>query len=254
MVPLAPTAAQLGNLNLRAASCQKYVLTRQNVEVISRSFHIKVPKPLERHAGNILAQAETLARNMEAVSGRRRTSTATDINIIPGRSGATGEFSGKTITIGTRPLFADTPALDHSIVHELAHNYGFHHGGFMELVVEVIRCGDAEQISQQAAKWMFIDRMNGLHRKEVLYHDTGLYLYCYARGGKRLLQFLLANEPIARKNLAQQGFSDDETTVGLLNVALENDITPTCLAYGLSATPARIKLATQAARDVCRRP
>ena len=99
-----------------------------------------------------------------------------------------------------------------------------------------------------------MDRMNGIRRKEVLYPNTGLYLCCYARGGKPFLQFMLANEQPARKNLSKQGFSDDEITVALYNLAFGQDMTSICLAYGLSVTPTRIELATQAARDLCRKP
>ena len=118
------------------------------------------------------------------------------------------------------------------------------------------RCEDAEQISQQAGKWMFMDRMNGIRRKEVhrKYPNIGLYLYLYARSGKPFLQFVLANEQPARENLSKQGFSDDEITAALCNLASGHDMTPICLAYGLSATPTRIELAMQAARDLCRKP
>ena len=124
----------------------------------------------------------------------------------------------------------------------------------MELVVEMARCTGTDQISQQAAKWMFIDRMNGLQQKEVFYQNTGLYLYCSARGGAAFRQFVLSNEQIARKNLSQQGFSNDEITVALLNLAFRQDMTPICLAYGLSATPTRIEPAIRAARDTGQRP
>jgi hypothetical protein len=229
-------------------------LARQNVMVASHTFTIEVPKPLQRHATNVLAQAEMLARNLEEVSGRKRLNPTTDIDILPGRKGASADHQGRSITIGTRPMFSDMPMIDHTFVHELAHNYGFLHGGLLELLVETTRCKGADQISQQAAKWMFMDRMNGKSCKEVLYPNTGLYLYCYARAGQPFLQFMLAHDQPARKALSQEGFSDDEVTVALCNLAIGQDMSPICLAYGLSATPARIELAMHAARNLCQPP
>ena len=115
------------------------MLTQQNVDVNSDTFKARVPKPLERHASNLLAQAETLVRDLEAISGRKRHRLMTSINIIPGQHGASAAHSGDHINFGTRLLFRDVPMLDHTFVHELAHNHGFKHGGLMELVVEVTR-------------------------------------------------------------------------------------------------------------------
>ena len=115
----------------------RHTLTQQDVEIASNTFKTTVPKVLERPARNLLAQMESLAREMEAVSGRKRERSLTTIKIIPGRSGASAAHNGDGINIGTRPLFANMPTLDHTVVHELAHNYRFYHGGLMELVVEI---------------------------------------------------------------------------------------------------------------------
>ena len=228
-------------------------LRRQNVDVASATFKSNVPTVLSRHASNILAQAETLVHDLEVVSGRKRRQAMTNIYIRVRRFGASATHNGRYINYNTQFLFFDMPTLNHTFVHELSHNHGFLHGGLMELVVETTRCAGLDQISQQAAKWAFMDRMNGIRRKEVGYRNTGLYLYCYARHGAAFLQFVLKNEQPVRKNLSKQGFSDDEITAALCNLASGQDMTPICLAYGLSATATRIEAAARAADEFCHR-
>jgi hypothetical protein len=139
------------------------------------------------------------------------------------------------------------PMLRHDVGHELGHNYNLTHGGLHETVVEATRCFGAEQISQQPAKWMFFDRMNGQTRKEVMYHNTGLYLYCYAQGGPAFLRFMLLNEPSARDKLTKQGYSSDEATAAVVGGALNRDMEPVCRAYGFKLAPGKVAQASRQA-------
>jgi len=121
-----------------------------------------VPQDLLPHARNVLAQIEMLAAAIDNASGRRRKVEPTVITVDPARAGAKAAHNGSALSIGSVLLFDDDPISAHTIVHELGHDYGFHHGGLHETVVEVSRCAGADQITQQPAKWMFLDRMNGI--------------------------------------------------------------------------------------------
>jgi hypothetical protein len=225
-------------------------LVREKIVVTGKTFKMSVPKPLKRHAANILAQAETVARYMETVTGRKRTWPMTEILILPGIGRACADHRGKHIYFDTTFLFYDMPDVQHTFVHELAHNFGFRHSGLMELVVNITRCTGGDQITGQDTKWGFVNRMNNTQKRGGPATDTGLYLCYYALCGKPFLQFLVANEQIARPILSKKGFSDDEITAALCSLAAGRDMTPIYLARGLSVSPERIKLATQAARDL----
>ena len=223
----------------------------QLVTVTSQSFQTEVPKLLERHAQNLLGQLETLAQAMENVTDRKRQRAVTLISIQTGRGGAGASHSGAFIGIGTKLFYSDRPILRHDTVHELGHNFGLTHGGLHETVVEATRCAGNEQISQQMAKWMFFDYMNGIARKEVGRHNTGLYMYCYAQGGPAFLRFMLANEYAVRDRLAKEGYTADEVAAALCGLALGRDITPICRAYGLEVSPERVAQVKAAAQALC---
>ena len=224
------------------------------VTVSSRTFKMEVPKVLQKPAQNLVAQADTLAEQMETVSGRKRQRQMTSINVKPGRSGASASHSGAFIGIGTKLFFSDMPMLRHDIGHELGHNFNLTHGGLHETVVEATRSFGGEQISQQPAKWMFFDRMNGITRKEVMYHNTGLYLFCYAQGGPSFLRFMLINESPVRDKLTKQTYSGDEAIAGLLSAALDRDMEPVCRAYGFKLSPGKVAPASRLAREFARKP
>jgi hypothetical protein len=216
------------------------------VSVASASFRMEVPEVIQPLARNTLAQAEMLAAVMANMSDRRRRIERTDISVTPGQTGASAAHSGTHIAIGTKLFYSDIPTVRHDLVHELAHNFNFTHGGLMETVVETSRCAGGDQISQQPAKWFFWDRMNGAKRKESGYHNVGLYLYCYAQGGLDFLHFMSVNEPTVMKSLTKAGYTADEVTAALCSVALQRDLTPVCRDYGLTAAPDRV---TQVLRD-----
>jgi hypothetical protein len=225
----------------------------QRMNAASASFQMAVPQVLLPHARNVLAQVEMLAAAIDNASGRRRKVEPTVITVDPARAGAKAAHNGSALSIGSVLLFDDDPISAHTIVHELGHDYGFHHGGLHETVVEVVRCAGSDQISQQPAKWMFLDRMNGIPTPEVSPHypNKGLYLYGYAQGGLKFLHFMSAYEPSVLKDLGKQGYTTDELTAALLNLALDRDMTDICRHYGLNVTPDRVAGAAQAARLLC---
>jgi hypothetical protein len=215
------------------------------------TYRMQAPQILVPQAKNILLQMEDLATTMEEVSGRTRRAEATIITIKVGRGGAAATNSGKHMRNGSKFFYGDLPVLRHGFAHEMAHNHNFNHGGLMETVVEVSRSGglEADQISHQPGKWLFIDRMNGINRPEKPYQNVGLYLYCYAQGREPFLRFMLKYEPPVRKQLEKLGFTEDEFTTALLGLALEQDMTKICRNYGLKFTPARVEYATRVIRE-----
>lgn len=225
-----------------------------NKPIVSKSFKIEVPKVLERHAQNILAQAELIAELMEINTGRKRERESTDIIIIPGLPGASASHSGLYIKFGTKFFYSDTIIFRHDFVHELGHNFNLFHGGQHETIIEITRCGNGEQISQQPAKWMFFDRMNGLSRKEILYPNTGLYLYCYAQRGKYFLQFMLLHEYTVRDKMIKDGYNQDDVTTALCTLAMGRDMTSICSAYGLNVSKEKYKNTLNMTRQLCVRP
>jgi hypothetical protein len=225
----------------------------ERLQVASGTFKTDVPRVIERAAQNLLAQLEALASDMDQVAGRKRRVENTKLTMVPGRGGAVSAHNGSGTTIGCSLMFYDTPRLGHTLVHELGHNYGFHHGGLHETVVEVCRCAGGAQLSQQPAKWQFLDRMNGLASPAVPspnYPNTGLYLYCYAQGGMKFLHFMTAHEYAVTARLLQQDYTNDEATAALLGLALDRDMTLICGNYGLSVTTERVGQAAQAAREL----
>jgi len=74
---------------------------------------------------------------------------------------------------------------------------------------------------------MFIDRMNGIEHKEVSYHNTGLYLYCYAQDGELFLHFISLNEYAIIKALSKD-YTLDEVEAAVLDLAMGRDMTEIC--------------------------
>ncbi|HEY2760476.1 MAG TPA: hypothetical protein VGI75_07025, partial [Pirellulales bacterium] len=233
---------------------QTRLTSTDRVTVKSATYQMEVPKVIERAASNLLTQLEQLAHEMNQVSGRKRRAAITNVVIEPGRGGASGTHGGLRTTIGTQLFFYDTPTWGHAIVHETGHNFDFFHGGLHESVNEACRCFGAEQITEQPAKWMFIDRMNGIPRKEIpypKYPNVGLYLYCYAQGGPSFLKFMATNErPIVDK-LKAQGYNVDDLITALLSIALGRDMNSICNAYGLKIVPERVAQAISAMQPLC---
>lgn len=221
--------------------------------VKSATFAINVPPLLQPHAENILVEAEIVAQAMNQASGRLRKKGPTVLHASAGHHGASASHNGTSISIGTKLLFSNSLILRHDFDHELGHNYGFTHGGLHETSNEVTRSTGAAQVSQQSAKWMFIDRMNGITHPEVGYHNTGLYLYCYAQGGEPFLRFISLNEYPVIAKLAKD-YTKDEVETALLGLALHRDLTAICQAYGLKVTPDRVAQATTAAQSLCQTP
>ncbi len=88
------------------------------VTVQTESFKMEVPKPLERHARNVLEQAESLAKDMEGFSDRKRRRNLTHVVIKPG-GGAVASHNGAFIGIGTALFLSDRPMQRHDFVHEV---------------------------------------------------------------------------------------------------------------------------------------
>ena len=223
------------------------------VIVSSATFKVTVPKILAARARNLLAQAEMAARTMSEATRRSRKESPTNLIVTPGHRGASASLNGRTIRIGTKLLFSDSIILRHDFIHELGHNFNFTHGGLHETSNETTRCAATDQISEQPAKWMFMDRMNGIAHKEVSYRNTGLYLYAYAQGGGAFLRFMSLNEYSIINKLKNE-FSADEVATALLGLALDRDMSGICASYGLKVTSARVVLATTAARPLCQIP
>jgi len=222
------------------------------VMVKSATFQVSVPEILAAQVRNILNEAEITAQTMAQASNRQRAVTPTTLHVVPGHHGASASHNGTSISIGTKIFFTEELVLRHDFVHELGHNFAFTHGGLHETNNEVTRSYAAEQISEQPAKWMFLDRMNGLKHKEVSYHNTGLYLYCYAQGGLPFLHYISLNEYAVIKGL--KDFTADEVETAVLGLALNRDMTAICAAYGLKVTSERVAQATAAARPLCKMP
>jgi hypothetical protein len=217
------------------------------VAVTSPTFKMEVPKVLQLAAKNLSAQAEALAQTMGDVSGRTRRRGPTAIGTNP-TSGAVAAHDGSVFGIGAGIFYRDQPTLVHTFVHELAHNFNFHHGGMMESVIEVCRCTGGEQISQQPAKWLFLDLMNGLKRKKTGYPNIGLYLYCYAQRGPYFLHFVSVNEPVILEKLLKENYTVDEVTDAVCTLAMDRDMTPICRNWGLTLAPDRVAQVLREAR------
>ena len=160
-----------------------------DVTVSSATFRTDVPSILAAQAKDVLAQADRIASVMDQVAGHPRRHTPTQIVIHP-EPGASAGHNGERMVLGSEILFAGAIFDRHPFSHELGHNYGYHHGGLMETVVEISRCYPNPMISQQPVKWMFFDRMNGHPFKEIGYTNSGLYFYFYSRGGNDFLRFM----------------------------------------------------------------
>lgn len=223
------------------------------VDVTTQSYTTKVPRVLVPHARNILEQTELLVQNMETVSGRKRRKACTTLYVKPGRGGAYATHGGAALGIGSKLFFADNILARHDMNHETGHNLDFYHGGLHETVVETTRCFGVAQVSQQPAKWMFIDRMNGVPRKEILYPNIGLYLCCYGQGGEPFLRFMLNNDKRLTDKLTAAGFTTDEATAVLCSLALNRDMTAICAAYGLKVSAERVAGASAAAQQWVKR-
>jgi hypothetical protein len=228
-----------------------------SVPVSSATFKTEVPQIAVPHTKNVLAQAELEAAAMEQISGRKRRRTPTFLNFKP-QGGASAVHNGLNINIGSGMLFADELIDSHTFAHELGHGYDFYHGGLHETVVELTRTtsghldGEAWQISQQAGKWFFFDRMNGLNHKERWYHNTGLYLYLFAQEGPGFVHFMCVNEHAILTALEKQNYTTDEVTTALCNIAMRRDVSEICRRYGLNAEPDRVTKAMAAARVLMR--
>ena len=212
-------------------------LTRQApVPVSSSCFTMKVPSVLQRQAGNLLMQGDGMIHAMEQVAGHGRSKySLTEIILAASMGGASSGHNGMRTTIPPRLFYSDQPFSAHTIVHETAHNFGYNHGGLMESIVEATRCFGADQITQQPAKWLFLDRMNGLPtHPEKPYPNVGLYLYAYALGGASMLRSLAVNEPPIMNRLSKENVSKDDITADLLTVATGRDFAAICTNYGLT--------------------
>jgi hypothetical protein len=208
------------------------------VTVNSPTFRVNVPAALQPAATNLLAQAEFLAQTMETVSGRQRRHVPTTLRVNPASETAS-THDGTSLGIREKIFYADQPPIVHTFAHELAHNFDFYHGGMMESVVEICRCAGGEQISQQPAKWLFFDLMNGVHRKKFGYKNIGLYLYCYAQAGPAFLHFVSVNEPAILRKLSQDKYTVDEATDAICTLGMHRDMTAICNNWGLAVTPER---------------
>lgn len=217
----------------------------------SRHFRINIPIVLENVAANHLAQLDELEDRMRAVSGRKKRRHAeTQMKVYVYRRGASATHDGAYIRIGSKIFFRDLPAMAHDFIHELAHNFSLTHGGLHETVVEASRFTGPEILSGQASKWLFIDRMNGVKKREGWYPNTGFYLYCYSQGGPRFLRFMLANEMPARIKLDKQGFGKTDTIAALAAIALQRDLSKISCTYGMCKSPERYAQAAQAVKKI----
>lgn len=217
----------------------------------SRHFRMNIPIVLEDVAANHLAQLDELEDRMRAVSGRKKRRHAeTQMKVYVHRRGSSATHDGAYIRIGSKIFFRDLPAMSHDFIHELGHNFSLTHGGLLETIVEASRFTGPEILSGQASKWLFIDRMNGIKKKEGWYPHTGFYLYCYSQGGPRFLRFMAAHEINTRTKLGKQGFSKTETIAALAGLALERDVCKISCAYGMCKSPERYAQAFHAIQKI----
>ncbi len=217
----------------------------------SRHFRINIPIVLEDVATNHLAQLDELEDRMRAVSGRRKRRHAeTQMKVYVYRRGSSATHDGAYIRIGSKIFFRDLPAMSHDFIHELGHNFSLTHGGLLETIVEASRFTGPEILSGQASKWLFIDRMNGIKKREGWYPHTGFYLYCYSQGGPRFLRFMGANEINTRTILDKQGFGKTETIAALAGIALQRDMSKISCVYGMCKSPERYAQAVQAVQKI----
>lgn len=217
----------------------------------SRHFRMNIPLVLEDVAANHLTQLDELEDRMRAVSGRKKRRHAeTQMKVYVYRRGSSATHDGAYIRIGSKIFFRDLPAMSHDFIHELGHNFALTHGGLLETIVEASRFTGPEILSGQASKWLFIDRMNGIKKRERWYPHTGFYLYCYSQGGPRFLRFMAANEINTRTILGKQGFGKTETIAALAAIALQRDLSKISCVYGMCKSPERYAQAVQAVQKI----
>ncbi len=217
----------------------------------SRHFRMNIAMVLEDVAANHLAQLDELEDRIRAVSGRKKRRHAeTQMKVYVYRRGASATHDGAYIRIGSKIFFRDLPAMAHDFIHELVHNFSLTHGGLQETIVEASRFTGPEILSGQASKWLFIDRMNGIKKRERWYPHTGFYLYCYSQGGPRFLRFMAANEINTRTTLGKQGFSKTEMIAALAGIALQRDLSKISCVYGMCKSPERYAQAVQAVQKI----
>jgi hypothetical protein len=234
------------------ALCQSQRFVRQEqVEIVSEHFHVKVPQILSDLAKNLLSQLDEVENEMRLTSGReKRRYDKTELIVSVDHRGASASHNGHYIRMDYRLFFNHTPAMGHTFLHELGHNFGLTHGGRHETVVEAARSYQGEILDGQKSKWLFIDRMNGISRKESWYPPTGIYLYCYSQGGVDFLKFISKYELRIRSTLGKSDFKGGEITAAVLSVALNRNLQDIVLQYGLIDSPEQYAKAFKQARVV----
>lgn len=208
------------------------------VEPSGRFFTMKVPADLTSYAVNYLEQLDDISKRMQLVSGRKKQVSRTQL-ILNIESRTTGEVHGKNIATANHVFFRDFPIQRHSFPHEMAHNFGFLHGGLQEAVVDIVRSDSEFIIYGQESKWLFIDRMNDRNRKESWYPYTAIYMWGYSRGGQRFLHLLSKFEPSLLKEGETKGFSKEEIIGPMFCVFLKRDMFEISSKYGLCKDKSR---------------
>lgn len=200
----------------------------------SDHFWTSVPAILESPMVNFLKQADQFEDRLRQLSQRTKKGVPrTWLRFPIRRSGASATHFGTRITFPSNLLYQDVPVLDHVFGHELGHNFELTHGGLHELIVECTRCAGNTQITGQISMWFFMDRMNGIKRKETWRPPTGIYVYGYSQGGLEFLRFVSHHEKSVRKAMTKAGFSKDAVSAALCEVALGRDLFDICRMYGL---------------------
>lgn len=222
--------------------------------VASNHFWTTVPAVLESPITNFLKQADRFENQMRQTSQRtKRGVPRTWLRFPIRQGGASATHLGTRITFPSELLYQDIPTLDHVFGHELAHNFKLYHGGLLELIVEATRCADNKHITGQLSSWLFMDRMNGIERKETWYPHTGFYLYGYCQEGPKFLRFVSHYEESARGTLANKGVSKEVTTVALSNIALKRNLFDIGRRYGLCSEMVQHTAAVDAVKKLVKK-
>ena len=208
---------------------------------------MKVPADLTSYSVNYLEMLDAFSEKMQHICGRKKKNTQTLLNLkIKSETSAT--YGGKYINMANQALLRDFPLQKHAFPHEMAHNFGLRHGGLQETVVEVSRSASGFIIYGQESKWLFIDRMNDINRKESWYPYTAIYLWGYSQGGPEFLRLLSRFEPDLLAEGAKKGFSKEEITATMFCAFLNRDMFEISSKYGLCSDRNRYKEALRLVR------
>ncbi len=212
----------------------------QTRPVRSRHFSCYANELVVPHVQALLTAFDQTRQAFGQVCGRTRSKGLTRLHLWAEYPGAAATTDGSFLNFGADFLDWDQAYRSYVWWHELAHGYDYHHGGFMEMMLEASRCSQGPMLSGQTALWDFHDAMNGRPaRHPERYRLRNIYLWAYAEGGRKFLQAAEALESRVRPRLMQRGATEDEVDAVLLETCLRRDLGEIFARYGLDAPAAR---------------